>query len=336
MNTKNIYEGLDQSVIHDLYKRMQRIRLAEEEVRQTCLKGGVIKCAPHLYQGQEAVASGVCTNLVQGDYIFSSHRPHGHYIGANGDLGGFFAELYGKKTGCSAGKGGEMHLYDKEVGFLGSSSIVGASIPVATGAALGIKHKKLKNVVVSFLGDAALEQGASYESFNFAAIKNLPIVFVVENNGYAIFSHLKTRQKHDNAYKRYEDLGVPGMRVDGNNVLEVFSKAKEVIAKIKSGGGPFLLECMTYRILGHAGPNPDDHIGYRTKEEIDSWIAKCPIKTLETYMKENNIMDAEQQENLTKELIEEIKEAVKFAEDSPFPDDEDLLSDVMSTRRIVI
>lgn len=336
MNTDKFSEVLNRSVIYGLYKRMQRIRLVEEEVRQICLKGGKIKCSPHLYHGQEAVASGVCANLKKGDYLFSNHRSHGHYIASNGDLGKFFAELFGKKTGCSAGKGGSMHLYDKDAGYLGSSSIVGGSVPIATGAALGIKHKKLQNVIVSFLGDGALEEGSTYESFNFAAIKNLPILYVIENNSYAIFSHLKTRQKYNNAYKRYEDLGVPGVRSDGNDVLEVYCKTNEILTKIRSGGGPFLLECMTYRVLGHAGPHPDHQLGYRTKEEVDSWVSKCPIKKLENFMKEKNIIDNEQKQSLYNDLIEQINNAVKYAENSPFPGVGDVLSDVMSTRRIVI
>ena len=334
--SEKIFGKLDRSVIHDLYNRMQRTRLVEEEVRQICLEGGSIKCSPHLYHGQEAVAAGVCANLTKGDYLFSNHRSHGHYIAANGNLGKFFAELFGKKTGCSSGKGGSMHLYDKDAGYLGSSSIVGGSVPIATGTALGIKHKKLENVIISFLGDSALEEGAVYESFNFAAVKSLPVVFVVENNGYAIFSRLDTRQKYNNAHKRYEDLGVPGERVDGNNVLEVYSKTNKIIKKVRSGNGPFLLECMTYRILGHAGPHPDYKLGYRTKEEVDSWIAKCPIKKLETYMEEKSIIDNEQKKILYNELIMEIKDAVKFAEESPYPNAEDVLSDVMSAKRIDI
>jgi len=336
MNTDQLSEALSHSLIHDLYKRMLRIRFAEEEVRQVCLKGENIKCSPHLSHGQEAVAAGVCANLKRGDSIFSSHRPHGHYLGAYGNLNKFFAEMYGKKTGCSSGKGGEMHLFDKDVGFLGSSSIVGGSAPIATGAALGIKQQKQHGLIVSFFGDSALEEGSTYEGMNFAALKNLPIVFVVENNGYAIFSPLNKRQKYDNAYKRYEYLGIKGIRVDGNNVLEVYNKTNQLFQKVRSGDGPFLMECITYRTLGHAGPHPDDQIGYRTKEEIECWIANCPIKNLETYMSEKNIIDEKQKESLCDELIEQIKKAVKYAEDSPFPSEEDLLSDVISKRRIVI
>ncbi|MBO34079.1 MAG: dehydrogenase [Rhodospirillaceae bacterium] len=334
MNSDQYGKGLDPSVILGLFRRMQRTRLAEERVRQICLKGGVIKCSPHLYHGQEAVAAGVCANLSKNDYLFSTHRSHGHYLAANGDLGKFFAELFGKKSGCSAGKGGSMHLIDKDVGYLGSSPIVGGSAPLAVGSALGIKHQKKNNVVVSFLGDGALEEGSTYESFNFAAVKNLPVLFVVENNGYAIFSHLETRQKYNNAYKRYEDLGVPGLRVDGNNVLKVYNKANEIITKLRSGGGPFLLECMTYRVLGHAGPHPDHQAGYRTKEEVDSWVEKCPIKNLEAYMDDKNIINQKQKQSLNDELNEQINDAVEFATNSPLPDVEDLLSDVMATGRI--
>ena len=322
--------GVADSVKLDLYKRMQRTRLAEEEVRNICIKGGLIKCSPHLYHGQEAVAAGVCANLKKGDYLFSNHRSHGHYLAAYGHLGRFFAELFGKKTGCSSGKGGSMHLYDKNVGYLGSSSIVGGSVPLAVGAALGIKHKNLQNVVVSFLGDGALEEGGTYESFNFAAVHNLPVLFVVENNGYAIFSPHKTRQKRDNAYLRYNDLGVPGIRLDGNDALGVFIESENVIKKIRAGSGPFLIECMTYRVLGHAGPHPDHQAGYRSKEEVDSWSKKCPIIRLEDYMDQRGLLDQSQKEYIISEISEEINRAVKFAEESPFPGEEDLLTHVMS------
>lgn len=318
-----------------LYRNMLKIRLAEERISQEYLEGK-IRLFVHLYVGQEAIAAGVCENLEKGDYVFSNHRSHGHYIAANGDLNGLFAELYGKASGCSSGKGGSMHLFDKSIGYLGSSSIVGGNIPIAVGVAFASKYLGSGRVTVCFFGDGALDEGVLYESFNFAAIKELPILFVCENNSYAIYSHILVRQKFDNAYKRYEEMGIPGIRVDGNDVLKVYEVSRQLMTRIRAGGGPFLLECKTYRLLAHAGPSSDEHLRYRSKEEIEEWSKKCPIKRLEKYMFENNMVKKDDLIEIRNKVADDIQEAVLFAENSELPKKEDLLRNVMSQRKVRI
>lgn len=328
-------DKLTKKEVLDLYRNMLKIRLTEERVSQEYLEGR-IRLFIHLYIGQEAVATGVCKNLQKGDYIFSSHRSHGHYIAANGDLNKLFAELYGKASGCSSGKGGSMHLFDKSVGYLGSSSIVGGSIPIAVGTALTSKYLKLPRVTVCFFGDAAVDEGVFYESLNFAALKKLPVLFVCENNSYAIFSHISVRQKFDNIYKRYKEMGIPGERVDGNDVLKVYKTSKQLVKKIRKGEGPFLLECRTYRWMAHAGPLSDESLGYRSIKEIEKWRKRCPVKRLEKYMIKENIVKNDDLIRIRKKISDDIQKAVLFAENSEFPNKEHLLKDVMSKKKIII
>lgn len=318
-----------------LYKNMLKIRLTEEKISQKYLEGE-IRLFIHLYIGQEAVAVGVCENMKKGDYVFSTHRSHGHYIAAGGNLNKLFAELYGKASGCSSGKGGSMHLFDKNIGYLGSSSIVGASIPIAVGTAFTSNYLNLQRVTVCFFGDGAVDEGVFYESLNFAAIKKLPILFVCENNLYAIFSRITVRQKFDNIHKRYKEIGVPGKRVDGNDVLKIYEISKQIIKKIRNGEGPFLLECRTYRLLSHAGPSSDESLGYRSKEEIEKWQKKCPIKRLEKHMIKNNIVKNYDLIRIHKEISNTIQKAVLFTENSKYPKKEHLLKDVMSKKKMAI
>lgn len=318
-----------------LYKNMLEIRLAEEMISQKYLEGE-IRLAIHLSIGEEAIAAGVCENLQKGDYIFSNHRSHGHYIAGNGDLNKLFAELYGKASGCSSGKGGSMHLFDRSIGYLGSSSIVGANTAVAVGTAFASKYFNLPRVSVCFFGDAAVEEGTFYEALNFAAIKKLAVLFVCENNFYAIFSHMKARQKFDNIYRRYREMGIPGRRIDGNDVLKVYEVSKQLIGKIRNGDGPFLLECRTYRMMAHAGPSSDDGLGYRNEKEIKSWRKKCPIKRLEKYMISNNIVNNDDVIRIHQEISDDIQKAVLYAQNSEFPQKEHLLKDIMSEKKVTL
>ena len=227
-----------------LYKNMLRIRLAEEMIAKKYSEGE-IRLGIHLCIGQEAIAAGVCENLQKGDYIFSNHRSHGHYIAGNGDLPELFAELYGKASGCSSGKGGSMHLFDGRIGYLGSSSIVGGNTALAVGTALASKYFNLPRVTVCFVGDGTVDEGTFYEALSFAALKELPVLFVCENNFYAIFSHIKARQKYDNIYRRYREIGVPGKRIDGNDPLKVYEVSKRLIEEIRNEygeGGPLSKE----------------------------------------------------------------------------------------------
>lgn len=318
-----------------LYESMLRIRLAEEMVRVKYLEGK-IRMAIHLYHGQEAIAAGVCANLNKRDYIFSNHRSHGHYLGANGDLNKFFAELYGKESGCSSGKGGSMHLFDKKIGYLGSSSIVGGNIPISVGAAFASKYKGSDSVTFCFLGDGAVDEGAFYEGVNFAVMKELPVLFVCENNSYAICSHIRVRQKKDNIYSRYRAMGLPGSRVDGNDVLKVYKRSKELVKEIRNKKGPHLLECKTYRILGHAGPHSDEKHGYRSEEELEKWLRKCPIKKLEKYIVRKKILKKDKLAAIRERVERHVAKGVLYAENGKFPRKDHLLENVFSTVKIEI
>ncbi len=306
---------------------MLKIRIFEERLIELYPEQQ-IKCPIHLYIGQEAIAVGVCMNLKRTDYVFSNHRSHGHYIAKGGDLKLLAAELYGKADGCSKGKGGSMHLVAPEVNFLGSSAIVGGSIPLAAGTALASSMQGNKKVSIAFFGDGGVDQGVFHEGLNFASLKKLPVVFVCENNFYATNSPLYARQPLDNIYKKAESYGIAGVRVDGNDVLAVFSAAKRAIAHARAGRGPTLIECRTYRYRAHVGPDCDYESGCRPKGELDKWLKRCPIKRFERYLLEKNIVSKSYLSKASTKLKGEVEEAIAFGKESPFPDKEELLKDV--------
>jgi len=287
-----------------------------------------IRCPTHFHLGEEAVSVGVCANLKRDDYLFCSHRSHGPYIAKGGDLKSFVAELYGKRTGCSKGKGGSQHFMAPEIGFFGASAIVGGTIPIAVGTALSSAMKNDGRISVAFFGDGGVEEGVFHESLNFAALKKLPVLFVCENNLYATHSHISARQAIDNIYKRSEIYGIPGVRVDGNDVLAVFGASKQAVNSIRRGKGPRLIECRTYRWLEHVGPYYDFELGYRTKEELDKWIKRCPIKLLKEYMLTRGIITEAKINRFVAQLNKEIDDAIRFAKESPFPDRSELAEDV--------
>jgi len=259
---------IPKEVLRELYRMMLKIQKVELKIDELYHEDEM-KTPVHLCLGQEAVAAGVCRHLNTGDYVFSNHRGHGHYIAKGGDVKTMVAELYNRETGCSRGRGGSMHLIDTSVGLPGTSSIVGGSIPIATGAALGAVLKKDNRVSVAFFGDAAVEEGVTYESINFAMLKKLPVVYVCENNFYSVFSHLSKRQAKDDIYRRFEGLSIPGYQVDGNNVVEVYRIAKKAIDNARRRGGPSFIECRTYRLRDHHGTGSGVEVGYRTQEEVD-------------------------------------------------------------------
>ena len=238
------------------------------------------------------------------------------------------AELYGKKTGCCKGKGGSMHFTDESVGMMGTSAIVGASIPLAVGAALASTMQDSDYVAVAFFGDAGVEQGVFYESLNFAALKRLPVVFVCENNLYATQTHISKRQVIDNIYKRGEIYGIPGKRLDGNDVLAVYQAARLAVKRCHQGLGPTLLECRTYRWREHVGPNYDYDMGYRTKEEVEEWMTKCPANGWKSRLLDAGVTTETELAGIGRKIDEEVELAFKQARADPFPDDSDLLQDV--------
>lgn len=309
---------ISNEVLLELYRMMLKIRRVELKIEELYHEDEM-KTPVHLCIGQEAIAAGVCANLTVDDYVFSNHRGHGHYIAKGGDIKAMIAELYNKETGCSKGRGGSMHLVDTSVGLLGSSSIVGGCIPIATGAALGSVLQKDNRVSVAFFGDAGVEQGVFYESINFAMLKKLPVIYICENNFYSVCSHLSKRQAEDDIYRRAEGFSIPAYRVDGNNVIELYSVANMAINNARHGNGPSFMECRTYRLSDHHGTGSGVELGYRAQEELDEWMAKCPIKNFEHFLIEGNIMTAKEMEEAGEIIDREIEEAFKFAQTSPLP-----------------
>lgn len=288
-----------------------------------------MRCPVHVCIGQEAIATGVCANLSKNDYLFSNHRSHGHYLAKGGDLKQMLAEIYGKVTGCCKGKGGSMHLVDLTVGILGTTPIVGGTIPVAVGAAFGTKIKNEKQVTVLFFGDAAAEEGVFFESLNFASLKELPALFVCENNFFSVYSSLLARQpKGRDNLSLVNSLGIEGDRGDGNNVIEVYELAQKAVAKIRNGKGPYYLEFETYRWREHCGPNFDNDLGYRTENDFLKWKKKCPIGLFEKKLIKDGIFNQMQIDDLKQDIQSEIDDAVNFAKNSPYPKREEMFLDV--------
>ncbi len=301
-----------------LYHTMRRIRMVEEKIAEIYPQQEM-KCPCHLYIGQEAVATGVCATLSREDYIFGTYRGHGIYLAKGGKLKALLAELYGRETGVTRGRGGSMQLVAPEVGFLCASAIVGGTLPMGVGAALAANFRGRNQVSAILFGDGATEEGVFHESMNFASLKKLPVVFVCENNFYATYSHQSARQCADNIYQRAEAYRMPGIRIDGNNVLEVYEVMRNATERARHGEGPTLIECRTYRWLEHVGPYQDTHLGYRSEEELKEWMARCPIKTLENCLVDEGLLTSERMAQLTLELKKEIDEAVVFAKKSAFP-----------------
>ncbi len=294
-----------------LYQKMLRIRLIEERIAKEYSQQKM-RCPVHLSIGQEAVAVGVCSALHASDFLVSGHRAHAHYLAKGGDLKIMLAEIYGKKTGCSLGRGGSMHLIDLYAGILGTTPIVGGSIPIGVGSAFSSKLKNETNITVIFFGEGATEEGVFSECLNFASLHSLPTLFVCENNLYSVYSPLDVRQssKRD-IVKIAKAHGVEASREDSNDVTKIYKQAKSAIDAVRSGLGPHLLEFATYRYLEHCGPNEDDHLNYRPKEEVAAWKEKCPLNFLE--------IPPDAKEKMTNEIEKEIDEAFDFAEKSDFP-----------------
>ena len=269
----------------ELYLAMLRIRMVEEKIAELYSEQEM-RCPVHLSIGQEAVAVGVCENLSQNDIVMSAHRAHAHYLAKGGDLKAMLAELYGKATGCAMGKGGSMHLVDLNSGFFAAVPIVGSTIPIAVGVAWAFKLKKSSNIVTVFLGDGATEQGVFFESLDFASLKDVPILFVCENNFYSVYSSLNVRQPIKRKIsKMVAGLGIKSFSVDGYDINNTFKNLKKSTEYIKKGNGPIFVEFKTYRFLEHCGPNNDDVLNYRKKKEIKYWHSRDPLDFLK---KKNN------------------------------------------------
>jgi len=318
------------ATLRAMYVTMLRIRKFEERVAELVSQEEII-CPCHLYIGEEAVATGICSALRRDDYVFSTHRSHGHYIAKGGDMKALMAELYGKVTGCSRGRGGSMHLASPDMGLPGSSAIVAGTIPLAVGAALAFSIQKKDSVSVAFFGDGAVSEGVWYESLNFASLKKLPVIFVCENNLYSTHMPVAACLAKTNIYKKAEAFNMPGVRVDGNNVVEVFQAAKRAIDDSRLGKGPALIECMTYRWRGHVGPHDDINKGLRSKKELDYWMQRCPIKALEEFLLTHGIIAESEKIKIIESIDKEVEDSVTFAKKSPYPDERSYLNYVFKT-----
>jgi len=310
-----------------LYEIMLRIRRFEERVIEVYPLQDM-KTPVHLCIGEEAVAAGICMNLRRDDYVFTTHRSHGHNIAKGADMRLIMSEFYGRKTGCSKGKGGSMHICSPENGILGTSAIVGGGIPIAVGTALASVMRDRDNVSVTFFGDGAVDEGTFHESLNFASLKKLPVIFVCENNFYATNSPQSARQPHDNIAMRAEGYAMPGVQIDGNNVIAVYETAREAIDRARAGGGPTLIECRTYRWKGHVGPDCDVEKGCRPRDEHDMWLKKCPVERTRKLLLRNKVMNKKDMVGLLEKVNKEVDEALEFGRSSPFPEPSEVYEDV--------
>jgi pyruvate dehydrogenase E1 component alpha subunit len=317
---RNQTRAVSRDVRLALYRSMLKIRRVEERI-QALYPQGDMRCPTHFSIGQEAVAAGVCRNLRLEDYVISGHRSHAQYIGKGGSLRAMFAELYGKVDGCASGRGGSMHLIDLSVNFLGCVPIVGSTIPIGVGASFGAMLQDQTALTVIFFGDAATETGVFHESVNFAAMHRLPVLFVCENNLYSVNTPLEARQPTNRTIAELaRGHGIRSSQHDGQQVETVDAVTGDTIAKIREKGGPALLEFITYRWLEHCGPLGDLHLGYRTQEEFDSWVARCPIRLHRNLLEQDGAMDEASHAIMEAEITAEIDDAIAFAQNSPFPE----------------
>lgn len=330
--TSELVREIPTTLMRAMYVTMLRIRIFEERAADL-LVTNEIKCPTHLYIGEEAIAAGVCAALRKEDYIFGTHRSHGHYLAKGGDMKAMMAELFGKQTGCSRGRGGSMHLVAPEVGFLGSAPIVSGTIPLAVGSALASKLRGEDCVSVAFFGDGALEEGTSHESLNLAAHRKLPVIFVCENNFYSSHLSLLERRAEDNIPKTAEAHGMRGVRLDGNDVIEVYGAAVEAVRRARSREGPTLLECRTYRWRGHVGPSWDIDVGVKRKDELSEWLKKDPVTRLKERLLQQGVR-SEELEKISKDVQQEVEEAIAFAREAPYPNEQELMHYVFKENEI--
>ncbi|UCH31788.1 MAG: thiamine pyrophosphate-dependent dehydrogenase E1 component subunit alpha [Candidatus Bathyarchaeota archaeon] len=315
---------MDKAKMVKIYRKMLEIRFFEEKVFE--LYGqNLVPGTIHLYAGQEAVAVGVCENLREDDYIVSTHRGHGHCIAKGAKLDKTMAEILGKKTGYCKGKGGSMHIADFSIGMLGATAVVGAGLPIATGAGLSIKLRGTDQVVACFFGDGASNQGTFHEAINIAAIWKLPVLFVCENNLYAMGTCQTQVMLLKDIAKRASAYGIPGVSVNGNNVLDIFEVAQEAGKRARNHEGPTLIECKTYRHKGHSRFDPAT---YRPKEEVKAWLEQDPLHQFKKWLLEAGNVETTYLDQIEKQVITAIESAVKFAKDSPYPDPHEALEDV--------
>ncbi len=303
------------------YRSLFRIRRVEEEIARV-YPTDKIKSPVHLAIGQEAVSVGICAALGPDDVVSGTYRSHALYLAKGGDLRRMIAELYGKVTGCARGKGGSMHLIDPAAGVLGTSAVVGTTIPIAVGYAYAFKVNGRGDIVASVFGDGAVEEGAFHESLNVAALRKIPVLFVCENNLYAIHSHQRTRQAALDLVGRVRSYGIPAERIESGDVREIYEHTAAAVADIRAGSGPRFLECLTYRWKEHVGPREDFDAGYRSRREAEPWLARDEVARVGARL------GARVRAEIEAAVDAEIRDAFEFAELSPVPDAADLYTDV--------
>ncbi|MHB0972284.1 MAG: alpha-ketoacid dehydrogenase subunit alpha/beta [Thermoanaerobaculia bacterium] len=339
------FAGIAPAALRALLFRMLLIREAEERIADLVRDekvdetgelvyddaGNVVRikkeviCPCHLYTGEEAVAVGVCAHLTDRDFVFSGHRCHGHYLAKGGDLDAMMAEIFGRETGCAKGRGGSMHLVHPEIGFPGTTPIVGSSIPHAVGAALAFKMRHEARVAISFFGDGATEEGRFHEALNMASYMKLPLVFVCENNLYSSHVRLEQRRAADLIHLHATPFDIPGIRADGNSIHEVYRTSKEAIDRARLGGGPTLIEYRTYRWRGHVGGNLDLEKGIRSRLEYEIWKDRDPVNSFERFLLDAEVLHASDLESLREEVRSRVREAIDNARKAPAPSPAELM-----------
>lgn len=324
MNDEEILKGVQPGLLVNMYRKMLTIRLFEEKVYYLFLQG-VLSGTIHQYQGQEAVAVGVCSALNPTDFIASTHRPHGHSLAKGMSVEAAMAELFGKKTGCCKGKGGSMHFADASNGIAPATAVIGESILLATGMALAFSIQNNNRVAVAFFGDGGSNIGSFHEGINMGAVWKLPVIYVCENNLYAASTKTETMLPVENIADRASSYGIPGVIVDGMDVLAVYEATLKAVERARNGEGPTLLECKTYRYRGHSRSDPAK---YRSKEEVECWKQKDPILRFKEKIRTNNIFKDSELEKIEEEVNQEIESAVEKAQADPEPDLEEAISDV--------
>ena len=307
-----------------MYERMLMIRFFEDRVREL-FASGEMPGFVHLYLGQEAVAVGACTALNDDDFITSTHRGHGHIIAKGGEMKFMMAELYGKATGYNKGKGGSMHIAWPKLGILGANGIVSGGIPIATGAAMSAKLRKSGQVVVCFFGDGASNEGTFHESLNIAGAFDLPVVYVCENNLYAVSTRQSKVRKVEDIADRAVGYGMPGLVVDGNDVIAVYEAVQEAVDRARAGEGPTLVECKTYRWRAHFEGEVDT---YRPPEEVEAWLKREPIAPYRKLLVEQGVLSEAEAQAVEQDVIRELEDAIEFARISPLPEPETALQDL--------
>lgn len=318
----SIASQVDADLLVALHHELLKVRLTEESLAER-YKEQQMRTPAHFGTGQEAVAVGVCHALRQDDVVFSHHRCHNHYLAKGGSVYELAAELYGRADGCSRGRGGSVHLTAPDQGMIATSAILGETIAVAVGAALAFQMDNLDRVSVTFFGEGAMEEGSFYEALNYASIKQLPVLFVCENNLYATESPLDVRQpRGTDLCERVRAFKVDARRIDGNDVLEVFHTAQRAVAQLRNRGGPYFLECMTYRWREHVGPQFDHDLNrtYRTRAEVEAWMERCPVKRSEERLMQLGIARSAQLDSWRAATQADVTSAIERAQNAPWPD----------------